>query len=185
MDCIARAHTSSFKGPPHLPTLEPSRLGGGQDIVQSQGRCCASGEGSATLPRSHSAKLRPLGRVVDTPQVVDLQCTYGVIISTLPRCHRILFPPPIACAARTGAQHTDLSFTTTFLVPAEQGRGGLRRRHARVRRMARTGLASKPTSFSGSAISSYTPRGRSPAPTLRGSPGRAPGRRGGRAGPLT
>ena len=38
----------------------------------------------------HSANSIQLGRVEDTPQVLDFQGTCGVNISTLPRCHRIL-----------------------------------------------------------------------------------------------
>jgi hypothetical protein len=37
-----------------------------------------------------SAKLVPVGRVGDASQVLDSQGTYGVVISTLPRCHRVL-----------------------------------------------------------------------------------------------
>src|SRR5262249_25111337 len=39
----------------------------------------------------HSANFRPVGRVVDAPQVLDSQGACVVVNSTLPRCHRILF----------------------------------------------------------------------------------------------
>jgi hypothetical protein len=44
------------------------------------------------LRQEHSAKLRPVGGVEAAPQVIDIQGTCGVFISTPPRRQRILFP---------------------------------------------------------------------------------------------
>jgi hypothetical protein len=72
----------------------------------------------ASLCQEHSAKFVPVGRVGDAPQVLDLQGSCVVLISPVPRCHRLLFPHPNPCAARTGAQHTALLLAVSLLVPA-------------------------------------------------------------------
>src|SRR5262249_48327399 len=61
-------------------------VGSGEDgsVRRREGRLC----------QEHSAKLVPVGRVGDASQVLDEQGTCVVFISTLPRCHRILFPTP-------------------------------------------------------------------------------------------
>src|SRR5262245_32598188 len=67
----------------------------------TQGRSWASEEGLGTVPQCQCARLSPVGRVVDASQVIDTQDTCVVFISTVPRCHRILFPPVVVLTLRS------------------------------------------------------------------------------------
>src|SRR5262245_26001374 len=68
-----------------------------------------------TAPFCHCAKLCPVGTVMGVPQVLDYQGTCVVLLSTVPHCHRILFPAPFP-ARRAPARNAPTLLAPLFPV---------------------------------------------------------------------
>src|SRR5262245_19243732 len=62
--------------------------------VQGRSREVLGQGWASTVPACQCAKLRAVGTVGDVSQVLDSQGSCVGIISTVPRCHRILFRVP-------------------------------------------------------------------------------------------